>query len=90
MYTPDDTPHFKHKLTKLRKRDKPRYERLVKKMQEILTDPRHYKELGNIMAGTQRVHTDPFVLTFEVDENRKVVCFLDFEHHHKVWRATLG
>jgi len=86
MYRPSDTPSFQEKMKKLFKKDKPRFERLEKKMAEILAEPHHYTPPGNILAGVFRVHIDPFVLTFEIDENNKIVRFLDFEHHDKVYK----
>ncbi len=86
MYRPEDTPALRAKLKKLRQKDALRFERVRKKMADILADPSHYKPLRNIMAGTQRVHIDPFVLTFCVDDQRMVVHFLDFDHHDKIYR----
>ena len=73
-------------MRKLLKKDRPRFERIRKKVAEILEEPHRYKPLSNVMAGIFRVHADPFVLTFEIDEKAKVVRFLDFEHHDKVYR----
>lgn len=86
MYLPEDTLTFRAKMKKLRKKDAPRFERVHKKMAEILRDPHRYKPLGNILAGALRVHIDPFVFTFEIDEARQVVRFLDFNHHDKIYR----
>ncbi len=86
MYRPEDTLTFRAKMKKLRKRDYPRFERVRKKMDEILQEPHHYKPLGNLLAGALRVHIDPFVFTFEIDEVRQVVRFLDFDHHDKIYR----
>jgi mRNA-degrading endonuclease RelE of RelBE toxin-antitoxin system len=38
------------------------------------------------MENKRRVHVGPFVLVYEVDEARKVVTLLDFEHHDVVYR----
>ncbi|HIH30458.1 TPA: type II toxin-antitoxin system mRNA interferase toxin, RelE/StbE family [Candidatus Micrarchaeota archaeon] len=86
MYLPEDTPNFKQKAKKLKKKDKPRFERLMKKINEILEEPNHYEPLSNKMSGVRRAHLDPFVLTFSVDENRRVVRFLDFDHHDKIYK----
>ena len=87
MYLPEDTPNFKQKMKKLWKKDRLRFERLGKKIAEILEEPHRYEPLGNKMAGIRRVHLDPFVLTFSVDEEREVVRFLDFEHHDKAYKS---
>jgi YafQ family addiction module toxin component len=86
MYLPDQSTEFKEKMRKLQKKDRPRLERLLKKMDEILENPHHYKQLGNVFKGSQRVHLDPFVLTFEVNEERKIVRFLDFDHHDRIYK----
>ncbi len=86
MYSPADTGTFRRKMKKLRRKDNPRFERVCRKLGEILQDPHHYKPLGNAMAGVLRVHINPFVFTFETDEERKIVRFLDFDHHDKIYR----
>jgi len=86
MYFPEHSQIFVKRMKKLAKKDHLRFERLEKKMEEIVQDPNHYKPLGNILAGVQRVHLDPFILTFRVDEQRKAVIFLDFEHHDKAYK----
>ena len=65
MYKSEPASIFDRKIRKLRKKDRLRYERVKKKSSEICNDPHHYEPLGNVMAGTFRVHIDPFVLTFE-------------------------
>lgn len=85
-YTPDHSHMFLQKMKKLRRKDRLRFERIDKKTEEILQNPHHYKPLGNVMAGVLRVHIDPYVLTFEIDEARKVVRFIDFEHHDKAYQ----
>ena len=55
-------------------------------MAKILESPHSYKPLGNVMAGIMHVHIDPFVITFRIDEAQKLVIFLDYDHHDKVFR----
>ncbi len=86
MYRPEPTPIFEKKIRKLMKKDSLRYERVRRKAIEICDDPHRYKPLGNMMAGVMRVHIDPYVLTFAVDEARMVVRFIDFDHHDKVYK----
>jgi len=86
MYSPSGEPKFLAKMKKLKKRDRLRFERIDKKTEEILQDPHHYEPLGNVMAGIFRVHIDPFVLTFRIDEENKKVVFLDFDHHDKIYK----
>ena len=70
---------FKKQIKKLKNRDKPAYERLENKIRAILTEPQHLKHLRNALAGQQRVQLGPFVLRFEVKENK--VFFITFKHH---------
>ncbi|MFH1307025.1 MAG: type II toxin-antitoxin system RelE/ParE family toxin [Candidatus Micrarchaeota archaeon] len=86
MYSPANSPHLDKKLRKILKKDKKQYERIYKKMGEILKNPHTYKPLGNILYGLRAVHLDPFVLTFSINEKTKIVVFEDFDHHDKIYR----
>ncbi|MEK6946485.1 MAG: hypothetical protein AABX32_02660 [Nanoarchaeota archaeon] len=56
-------------------------------MSEILDNPSRYKPLRYDLAGVRRVHIlKSFVLKFEIDESRKAVNFLAFEHHDEAYR----
>ncbi len=86
MYAPFNLPRLDNKLRKLAKKDKPKYEMVLSKMEEIAREPHHYKSLGNILHGSQRVHVGSFVLTFTILEQEQRVVFLDFDHHDKIYR----
>ena len=60
------SPDFERALRKLKKRDRPLFERVGKKLEEILEDPEVYKPLRHQLKGVRRVHFGPFVLLFEV------------------------
>ncbi len=85
MYLPEQSDNFIGIMRKLKKKDHERYQRIMNKMDEILQNPEHYKDLSNKMAGVKRVHIDPHVLTFSVDEGRKIVRFIDFDHHDNAY-----
>jgi len=55
------------------------FDRVQKKIKEILLEPIHLKHLGNVLKGEQRVHLGPFVLKFLVKEDK--VYFITFKHH---------
>lgn len=55
-------------------------------MKEILESPLHHKPLGNVLKGKRRAHVGSFVIIFSVDDNEKVVVFLEFDHHDKAYR----
>lgn len=73
-------------MKKLIRKDRGRFGRVMKKIKEILKEPHIYKPLSNEMAGMRRVHFDPYVLTFFIDEKTKTVVFADFDHHDKIYK----
>lgn len=79
MYEAVFSDEFKKQLMKLKKKDNVLYQRLEKKIKVILIEPRHLKHLRNILKGQQRVHLGPFVLKFEVKENKAY--FITLRHH---------
>ena len=90
MYAYQRSEALKKILKKLFKRDKVRYEAAFKKMEEIVLNPQHYKNLQHDLKQFKRVHVDSsFVLVFKVDENTKTIFFEDIDHHdniYKKWR----
>ena len=66
-------------MKKIKNKDKALYERLEKKIRDILTEPTHLKHLRNVLEGQQRVQLGPFVLKFEVKGNK--VYFITIAHH---------
>jgi YafQ family addiction module toxin component len=57
------------------------------KMRQILSNPTHYKPLRHDLSGERRVHIlKSFVLKFRIDETRKVVTFIAFDHHDEAYR----
>ena len=79
MYESVFSDEFKKQLKKLKNKDKLMYERLEKKIKEILLEPQHMKHLRNVLKGEQRVQLGHFVLRFLVKENK--VYFITFRHH---------
>lgn len=72
---------------KLAKRDKRTFEAINKKVDEILENPQHYKPLRAPMQNLRSVHiSGSFVLIFKIDEERKMVKLLEFEHHDKAYK----
>lgn len=85
-YVIDTSSQIKKIFKKLEKRDKRQLEIIDKKPVEILENPQRFKHLRGDMKGSCRVHIDKsFVLTFEVDEENKVVRLLDYEHHDNIY-----
>ena len=84
-YSMEVLPHLEKMLDKYFKKDIRHYERIVKKMTEITQEPYTYKPLKHSIKGKRHVHIDSFVLTFSIKENEKVVIFLDYDHHDKIY-----
>jgi YafQ family addiction module toxin component len=74
------------KLAKLNKKDPASYDRIDKKIKEILKNPQHeYKNLRHDMSDFKRVQVGHFVLTFRVDHKNEIVWFDDFDHHDNIY-----
>ena len=72
---------------KLSKKDKTSFKIITRKIKEIVEDPYKFKPLRADMAGQRRVHIGKsFVLTFEILQDEKIVRFLDYDHHDKIYR----
>ena len=87
MYKLEIRPSLQKKLEKLAKKNSKQAEIIVKKSEEIVLNPQHYKNLRAPLNHWKRVHIDKhFVLTFSVDENTKTVILEDYEHHDVIYR----
>ncbi len=87
MYEVEIGDRLKKILKKIFKKDKNRYEITTKKIKEIIENPYGYKPLKYPLEGYRRVHIDShFVLVFKIDEKRKVVVFVDFDHHDNIYK----
>ena len=80
-------PELQKKLVKLFKKDTITYERLMKKIEEVVSsdDVEHYKNLRYDMKESKRVHIGSFVLIFSYDPSRNFVSFEDFDHHDNIY-----
>lgn len=73
-------------FSKLAKKNKKQLQIIHKKIDQILQNPYHFKPLRGDMHGARRVHIDTsFVLTYEIDEEKKLIRLLDFDHHDYVY-----
>ncbi len=87
----DFSPELKATLEKLFRRDRRRYEIVMKKVEEIVNSNEstieRYKHLRHDPERRQRVHIDKhFVLTFRYEKATKFVLFMDFEHHDHAYQ----
>ena len=86
-YVMDIAPSCERSIEKACKKNPVLRDALRNKMREVLENPSRYKTLRHDMAGERRVHIlKSFVLKFEIDEGRKIVNFLSFEHHDEAYR----
>jgi len=83
-------PHLKEILNKLSIKDKVMYERVLKKIEEVITseDIEHYKNLRYDMKDRKRVHLGHFVLVFKFLRESDTISFVDFGHHDEVYERA--
>ncbi len=76
---------LKRKLSKLAKKDRVMFNFVMKKMEEIVQHPEHYKPLRYDLKNLRRVHIrKSFVLVFETKGEE--IRFLDFDHHDNIYK----
>ena len=78
-YEPIFTEDFRNELAWRKKKDRTTYNRIMKKLAEILDNPEIGKPLGNVLSGKRRVHVGHFVISYEIQGN--TVTLDGFEHH---------
>lgn len=79
-------PTLKKKMEKLSGKYPKQCSSIYRKIQEILQNPQHYKNLRAPLQHLKRVRiSGSFVLTFSVNENTKKVTFEDFDHHDRIY-----
>jgi YafQ family addiction module toxin component len=72
---------------KLARKNRQTLDAIKKKVAEIIENPVRYKPLRAPMQNKRRVHiSGSFVLIFEMDETRKTVRLLEFEHHDQAYK----
>jgi len=79
---------FDRILVKLQKKDKPLYESLFNKIEEIIisADIEHYKNLRYGLKEFKRTHVGHFVLVFKFDKINNLILFSDFDHHDNIYK----
>lgn len=87
MYSYENKPLFKKILKKLFKKDKITYERIIKKINEIInSNVEHYKNLRHDLKDFKRVQIIEKVLVFKFEKNKNLIIFEDFDHHDKIYK----
>jgi mRNA-degrading endonuclease RelE of RelBE toxin-antitoxin system len=87
----DFSDELKAKMKRLFKKDRGRYNILMKKIEGIAASDEiaieHYKNLKFPQQEQKRVHIDKsFVLTFKYDKSRRFILFVDFDHHDNIYK----
>jgi mRNA interferase RelE/StbE len=77
-------------MKKLRKHDPQMYERVKKKMIEILEIPHHFKPLSNALKNYRRAHVGSFVIAFRIIEDEKLVRFVAYAHHDDIYERSFN
>jgi len=87
MHNWKTSEHLKEIMKKLSKKNKPLYERLLNKIDEVINcaDVEHYKNLKYDMKESKRVHIGHFVLVFQYNKTMNTINFDDFDHHDKIY-----
>ncbi len=86
MYLAVYTENITKKIIKLKNKDPKHYKILLRKIYKIRANPEHeYKNLHYNMKGQKRVHIGHFVLTFEIDYDKKAILFDDYDHHDRIY-----
>jgi YafQ family addiction module toxin component len=87
MYKFNFTSHLDKLLSKLAKKNQKQFKIIENKIEEIIKNPHHYKNLRRPLQDLKRVHIDrSFVLVFSVDEKNKTILFENYEHHDNIYR----
>ena len=85
MYRIEVSELVDKKFSKIAKKNKTLFEAISKKIEELKTNPEHFKPLRSSMKGERRIHFGPFVMIFEIDYALGIVKILDFDHHDNIY-----
>jgi len=77
------TPEFEEALKKIKKKDQRLFERLTKKIEQIMENPEHYKPSRYHLKGTRHALVKPFIILFDVGGN--LVSFHFVKHHDRAF-----
>lgn len=82
-------PHFEDIVKKLYKRDRPLYNRLMKKIIAVVESPYTVGHVlhGNL-SGLWDTHVENSVLVYHIDEKNKLIRLVYFDHHTQVFRTA--
>lgn len=82
-YSIEFSDEFDRSIKKLKKKDKVMFERIQKKLIELVENPEQQKPLRNVLAGYRRIRFGSFVLIYKIEE--KTVRIISLDHHDRVY-----
>lgn len=82
-YSIDFSEEFQKSFMKLKRKDKVLFQRIEKKLLEIIRNPEHFKHLQNVLAGYSRIQFGPFVLIFKIEGD--IVRIISLDHHDNAY-----
>ena len=72
---------------KMAKKNPKQLDIVLKKIDEIRSDPNRFKNLKRPLQHMKRVHVDKsFVLVFSVNESKNTVIIEDYDHHDNIYK----
>jgi len=80
-YKPAFTEKMQEELKHRKERDRATYEQAIKKIAQILENPKIGKPMRKPLTGIRRFHVGSLVITYKIDEQAHEVIFTAFEHH---------
>jgi mRNA-degrading endonuclease RelE of RelBE toxin-antitoxin system len=88
MYSYQISEKLQAIMLKLSRKDKPLYEQLLRKIEEIINcyDIDHYKNLRYNLKDSKRVHLGHFVLILQYNKQTNEIRFDDFNHHDIIYK----
>jgi len=94
MSRPLDSVRYKYRTTiefdkqfrKLTKKDKVLKDRLLGKIDQIVSDPQIGDPKRHDMKHARGSHVDPFVIIYTFDDN--IITFIYVDHHDKVYKKA--
>lgn len=74
---------FERSMKKLKKKDRVLFNRIQKKLIDLIKNPEHYKPLKNVLAGFRRIHFGSFILIYKIDGD--AIRIISLDHHDKAY-----
>ena len=85
MYSLEVRESVSRIFRKMERKDQARLEQINKKILEIRENPHHFKPLRAPMQNQREAHIGSFVLTYTIDESKKLVTIEDYDHHDNIF-----